>query len=843
MGSSQTSQYRAIILPSGQLKILSNAQQNTIVRYGLFYDNWKELRNFSELGLQADGKYLSKAPLYPGEMTVKTRISLNGTTANMTIEVTPSRTISANSSHINIRFDDAFWAGSNFTAGSWGTTFPRRLDQTTQSFGRTASNFIVANPNGLTVNVGLVGTHGYALRDSRPANVGWELRAQESGGAWPAWVTKTYVVNISPNIAMELGPDAPVTVTPSASWVPLDHKLRILAGSALDWSQPNPQPAGSSGWLKANTNGRFYFENNPNSPVKFFGTNISGSAIFLDPTVIDSMVDQLWKLGYNSVRLHHMDESLITGSPNSTTLNPFYLTRFHYFVEALRRKGMYVAIDLNSRRIPRPNEILSGSLNLAEYKLLTLCHTGARQNLLTYSLNLFNSVSPFTGRMLKDEPTVAWVDIVNEQTPLTFPRGSLRSEVFDLLEAASGRPWGITTDEDARTADMLQGQLYDWMKTQLRNNGVKALFTMLNQGEHNAFSRTRKRMDFQTIHYYYAHPRWLQNWWELPFSQTATPPLKMMQDYGRNAASRIHKKPLVVEESDAVAPSPYRGEWGLILGAMGAVQQWDAIWRFGYTDRIQFFDELQPTFFLQTLTDPAGLATERAVKALFHRGDLVASEAPTLIYVPEATAGFGDNRHVPLAKNGSLYTPMALSHTNGESSPGTPIMDGISRRADNSVVADLYGLSLRINTANTCGIIDNPTPGPVSAGRLTATLEKARASLWVSSIDGLPLASSRRMLMVHLPEVQNLGTTWTGYERSHVTSLGTLPHLVRDASALVRFSTPRGFTGRVFRLDMEGRRVAVVPIHVNKSTGEMMFTLTTRNPQDGKATIFYEIVT
>ena len=838
-----TSPYRAVITNSGQIRLLYDGQQNLTMRYGLFYDGWNELRGFSELGIQPDGSYLSKAPMYPGEMTISTSVFVNGNSVQLTIRATPNRNLTSNSSHICFRFDDMFWADSNFAGGSWNAVFPRRLDQTINAWNQQASSFVTSSPRGITLTAALNNTYSYTFQDSRVYNAGYELRAQETSGTWAAGTTKTYVVTLTPNVPMIIGPDQSVVVFPNADWVPLDHKLNIQSGSALDWSRTNPPVAGSSGWVKADSNGNFYFENQPNVPVKFFGTNISGSGIFMDPTVTDLLLTQLSRMGYNAIRLHHFDAILTDSTQaNSLTFDPFFLERLHGFIQAARLRGFYIAIDLLSARMPRDNEVLPGRVWLQEYKMLLLGNTTARQHQLQYSLNLLNSISPYTGRKIKDEPAVAWIDLVNELPPICYPRGSLRPECFDALEAVSGRPWGVTTDEDARTVDLLQGLYHDWTKTQLRNNGTKALFTSMNIEERNAFSVARGRMDYMSSNsHYFAHPEWIGSLWGLPWYQWPLPPVMYAQRWGMLAAARVHGKPYLIEETDAVVPQPYRGEYGLIMGAVASVQKWNAIFRFGYTDRESYLTTLIPSQNFISVSDPPTLAADRAIKALFQRGDLNVTDAPTVIKIPAAQAGMGDNREIPLVKNGAFLKPLALSNTVGVTNPATPILDGISRRPDDSVVVDYFRQNTLISTPNTCAIISNPAADLV-AGRLTATIEKARASVWVTSVDGLPIGSSRRMVLVHLTEIQNSGTTWANLERTIVTSLGTLPHLARDGKATVKLTIPNGYTAKVFRLDESGRRLNTVVISSNRGNGTITFQATTRNPADGLATIYYEIV-
>lgn len=833
------SDYKTLITDGGELRLLRTGQPVLRLRFGLFYDNWQELRAY-DVGPNLDGSWSSKGSLGTGEMNIRSTVSVIGNMARLTMQVTPTRTLQANSSHVNIRFDEGFWADSTFNAGSYATVFPRLLTQTVSSFGKKSGQFQITNPNGLAVTLALPSSYDFVLRDSRSYGVGFELRTQLSSGTWNAGSTKTYVIDFAPNSAMPIGPNQPITVNAGADWSPVDHKLTIQRGSALDWSTPNPLPAGSKGFIKASADGKFYAENDPSKPIKFFGTNINGSACFLSNDVHDRLADELWRMGYNLVRLHHFDYLLLSPeAPNSTTFHPLHLERFHYFIDALRRRGIYTTIDLYSLRSPRPNEILPGTVSTLEYKMLLLVDPTARSNWQTYSLNLLNSVSPYTGRKLKDEPAMAMIQLVNEQVPLSYPKGSMRPEVFTKLEAVTGRPWTVNTDADGRTCDQLVSNQYDWMKNMLRSNGVKALLSIQNVGYENASSGVKSKIDFQDQHFYYSHPQWLGTNWSVPVSMLPNPVLKETTYMGLFSGSRIHNKPFFVGEHDAVAPSPFRGEYGLTMGALASVQKWDAMLRFGYTDRIQYLDSVLPTQWFVTLSDPAGMATERAIKALFHRGDLQVTDATSVVHVPYNSAGLNDNRHVPLFNNGALLKPFAMSNTSGSSTLATPIVNGISARPDGSVVADLFQQSLKINTPATCGVIANP--GALqTAGRLQVFLNDARASVWASSVDGQPLINSKRILVVHLTEVQNSGTTWSGDERTVVTDMGTLPHIAKNGTANLTLTMQNPAMARVYRLDESGRRIAAVPVVKTLST--ISFTATTRNPSNGQATFYYEVV-
>lgn len=830
--------YRVVIDEGGQFKLLCNAQQVQSLRFGLFYDNWKEL-NLVGQGKLADGSFQAKGSLGSGDMNVNTQVTFVGSTARFTIRATPTRTLTADSAHLNIRFDPAFWAEARFTAGSWSTIFPRRLDSSVYKTD-TVNSWNAKTPGNFQLSFNIPAPAKYALKDSRIYNVGFEMRAMETNGTWPANQTKTYVIDITPNVAMPIGTDQPVQLSANSDWIPLTNFTSISPGSALDWSKPNVPEAGSQGWLKTSANGKFYFENDPTQTVRFYGTNLAGYACYLNRGEADWVANELAKHGYNAVRLHHFDYLLTSPTaPNSTTLDADQMDRLCYLLYALKKKGIYITLDLYTLREPKNNEIISGTVPQHEYKAMLLYSSAARNNWLQFSMNLLNYTNPYTGLKLKDDPAIAWVSMVNENSPLWLKPGSVRPEIQNGLNTAAGGTWDVLSDVGARKAMDVAGSMYDWMKTQLRNGGVKALFTMMNAGENTAMTRIRSKFDFVDDHVYYATPVYLGTRFLVPYTQPSVPPMARLMDFGRYAAARIVNKPFTATEADAVAPNPYRGEFGLVMGAVASVQQWDGIWRFGFSDRPERWRTVGPIDAFCTLTDPGNFASEKALIALFLRGDLTATDAPTIINVPFDSTGLSELKEVPLVKNGALLKPIAFSHSLGVSSPATPILDGMSVRPDGSVVADLFQQSLRINTPRTVGVV--ATPGvPLQAGRMMVTIDKARASVWATSLDGLEIGSSRRILVAHLTEVQNTGTYWTGVQRETVTSMGGLPHLVRDGSASIKLSVSYPSSAKVYRLDMAGRRVAQVPL--TKSFSDITFTATTLNPNDGKATIFYEVV-
>lgn len=833
-----SSDYQAIITEGGELKLLANAQQVMQLRFGLFYDGWRSI-NQSAVGRQADGSYLSRAALSPGDLNISTTVAPNGYGARFTIRATPTRNLLANAAHLNFRLEPTFWAGATAIAGSQTLIFPRRTDETFYKSG-TTDRFSVQTPSGFKVSMQTSGSGSFAIRDSRPY-VGFEIRAMDGGNfTWYSGSTRTYVVDVTPNVSMPFGPDQPVSVVQNSDWIPLTHMLRVSPGSALDWSKPNPTYAGSKGWLKANSSGRFYFESEPNVPVRFYGTNITSAGCFPSQAEADAIATELARRGYNAVRFNHADMYLVAQyANNSTTLDPWWVDRFMYLIEALKRKGIYIHLELYSFRKTKADEIYAGTgLSYGEYKAALLCNDAVRQNYLTFSRNLLDTFNPYAGKKLKDDPGIAWIGLVNENNPIWIKPEHIRAELLNQLSAAAGQAWDVTTDAGARRADELLTAEYEFLKAELRSFGVKSLFSMA-QGEQSALSRTHSRLDFVDNHVYYAFPGWLGTPYHSGFTQEGVPPIARIQDLGRASAARIHGKPYTVSEWDGATPNAFRGEMGLLMGAVASIQQWDAVYRYTFIDRMERFNNLNKAEVFCTITDPSSIATDRALTALYLRGDLAYSDPHKVIYVAADTAGLSELKHVPIVTNAALRIPMSRSNSVGETLPGTPILDGISQSTNGAVYADLFSQVLKVNTPRTCGV--TASPGLThTAGRLSVKFQKSRGSVWATSLDGLELGSSKRILLTHLTEIQNAGTTWTGVERRTVTHFGNLPHLARDGSATVTITGLNLATARAFRLDMSGRRIAQV--YLSKATGGAAVTVSTKNPADGTATIFYEIV-
>lgn len=820
-----------IIQSDGSVKALYESQAVVTTQFWLFHTNHTRVDTWETLG-NGTSTFQRRGNLNPGTVTTSTQVSNNANGTTITMQATPSREVLSNSDHMNIMFDEAFWAGATFSDGIQSFTFSPNF---TQGFARTGwgKTFTITRPDGFRLTITTPQNVIYGAQDSRGYHLGFELRFDSRNGTWPANTTKTYGATFKYTNASTTTPDAQVVIGEGNDWRPLQQSMSVMAGSALDWQDKFAPIAGSKGWLTVNSSGKFVFPSATTQPLRFYGANLAHYACFGSHNQSKALADNLARLGYNAVRLHHIDAILTNANGNnSTTIDPVRMEELNYLINELKKRGIYISIDLHSIRKPRQNEIISGYVNENDYKALLLVSPAARQNLLTYATNLLNTHNPYTGLKWKDDPAIAWISIGNENTPfwMRWPR----SDIKTMLDNAVGGNWNPTTELGSKAAVNLASDTAEYFATQLRGIGVRSLFTNMNAGFERALAIGRSELDYVDNHMYFAHP----NGFTVPLTQNSRTPLRKVEEIGWFASSRLKGKAFTVTEFDGVSPNQFRAEYGLMVGAMGVVQQWDGMWRFQFADNMDRALNLQAMGLFSLAGDPLNMATERAIVAMFLRGDLTNPDAPYNIANPFATANQNEIREEAIVRQSILTKAMA--QINGSGSNGTGVVyTGQSSTPNGQVTADLNNLNLKISTSNTASVIGSEG-STMTTTALTAKFTKSRASIYLTTVDKKPLASSRRMLLAHLTDVQNSGATFTGKERDTLTSWGTLPHLVKVGTAEVTVQVQYPDYMKVYRLDLAGRRLSTVPF--SKLTRAIKFDISTRDPQNGNGVIYYELV-
>jgi hypothetical protein len=228
--------------------------------------------------------------------------------------------------------------------------------------------------------------------------------------------------------------DVVVTAAPNpdvASWVPFhesddtDGWLKvptsptIAAKSALDFSFLVPAPAGGSGFVQAKE-GRLTWEKG--GRAVFHGVSLLPPTAFLEKDRADQLADRLARSGINLVRIGDLDtalgpdRSLFDDTRDDTKeFDPGSLNRLDHLIAALKSRGIYVALELQSNRRFRDDDgvTVPGLLPPGGGPAVMFDPVLSKLSLQT-ARALVGRVNSETGLALKDEPALAWVTLLGE---------------------------------------------------------------------------------------------------------------------------------------------------------------------------------------------------------------------------------------------------------------------------------------------------------------------------------------------------------------------------------------------------------------------------------------------
>lgn len=857
----------AYVSRTGEVTVRRADGEGTVatLRPGMFETTWQYRGVSAPAGAGDQGAGIIRAAGGKSPVRVKGEVRPEGGLLRCRYELTPEGPVSVNSVHVSVNLPVAPWVGARVST-------PGGPDGTVPAMAKTVA--LASNPRELTLEKGAMRVRVQAegqpvmLQDNRVFSGGeLEIRVGKQSGEGRAWAaSQTEVIAFS----LELGgpvtveKEAPVTLTAGADWIPLDLKLDITPGSALDLSALNDAPAGKYGRVVARPHGHFGFER-AKGPVRFYGANLCFSANYLEKADADRLAERLARIGYNTVRIHHFERDLVDPkAKDSLTFRADNLDRLDYLLAALKKRGIYIKTDLFISRPVRPDEAPGDN-----FKMAVLVSDKARRNWEAFSGKLLRHVNPYTGMAWKDDPAVAFLSVVNEPNGLNY-LGSLKGELKGLFEAewrrwlaeryktdsALAAAWGDpkatlaaplppNADNTARGHDVaafitaLHERTYDRMARFLREEAsTHALLTYLNGWtETPAFMALRTRFDWVDNHFYWDHPSFLEGDWRLP-SQGGSGGGSAIAAGGTGpdhvAATRLWGKPFSVSEFNYSSPNPYRAEGGLLMGAASALQDWDAVWRFAYAHSREAALAPHALNYFDMASDPAGLSSDYAAVLLFRRGDLGPAPKPDVVTSPRADLLRGTADPIPTRRVWDEVLGRQVTEP-GRPSPSTTLSRPVG--APEAVTLEPDRGILKIAASRFAGVVA-PAGNTVTAGPLTAKVEGARAVVWTASLDGQPLDRSRRLLLAHVTDVQNTGIRYSGPDRRVLLDWGGLPHLVRAGTARVSLACAAPDRLRAWRLDTSGKRLTTLPVRVEGSRA--VLDLTTRG-EDGKATLYYEI--
>ena len=669
---------------------------------------------------------------------------------------------------------------------------------------------------------------------------------------------------------------AGLTVKKSKDWMPFHDSQKIEKGSILDLSGTLDAPAGKYGFVKA-AGENFEFEKCPGQPVRFWGTNICLTAQFASDEFLECFLNQLAAQGCNILRLHHFDRYLVKDSAKPAELDPERMRRLDYLLAEAAKRGIYLTLDFYTLR-PLPG------MNLTDSKLRFYFDPEARQNFLDFAAALMDHRNSYTGVKWKDDPAVAFINLVNESTVSFLIRRAspeLKKRVDALFrEHAKKETWNITKENRenlfGRFLRARAASAYMEMSSALRKAGVRTPFSDQNFHENPSVTLTRRLYDYADMHFYWIHPTYLANNWGAPYSVAAGSSIPAgaggMNWMFRN---RLSGKPFTVTEWNYCYPNQFVAEGAFLVGAYGALQNYSGMTQFAYAHDPRVFENKVPLGPFDYGGNPVVRLGMRAGAFFFLRGDIASSAINVPFYQPEdfwKYPGFVQadvTRTLGLiVRTGTVFHPdyadmRGLIYSRGIPVPGSrvpaiyagnekSVLDELARH--DVVPAKCFDFSKGIFRSSTgelslnkkSGTFQAVTPrseafilpaGYTGTGNF-AVMEnrKSFGAFLVSSMDRLPLMESRRILILHLTDVKNEGAVFREPEMATLEKSGSAALLLRRGEAVLQIRRP--FDGKLFACDITGCRLFEIP--PRKNGGQTFYQLKT---DSGKgAVLAYELI-
>lgn len=225
-------------------------------------------------------------------------------------------------------------------------------------------------------------------------------------------------MNVLPRFLVAL-PVSALTFLGHAAPVPFPLDWAALSNSVVDLRGWLDAPAGKHGFVRERDG---HLATEDGKRFRIWGVNLCGPDCFPTHEQAVAQADALARLGFNCVRLHHLDSTwsvLFDKSRKDTRqLDETALERLDFLVAELKKRGIYVNVNLNVGRAFKEGDGVRDFARLgfgksATYfnpRLIELQHEYARQ-LLTHS-------NRYTGLEYRHDPAVATVEIVNENSIL-----------------------------------------------------------------------------------------------------------------------------------------------------------------------------------------------------------------------------------------------------------------------------------------------------------------------------------------------------------------------------------------------------------------------------------------
>lgn len=219
-------------------------------------------------------------------------------------------------------------------------------------------------------------------------------------------------------------------------------------GTVIDMSGLNAKPAGSHGQIIVR-DGHFV-ESNTGKRVKFLATNTTAWHNFPDKADAQKVAARMAKFGINIVRLHHMDNRWDINSGSSIwkldpkgalVIDEKQLDKLDYFIAQLKAQGIYVNLNLKVSKMLSEADGFPASIKdikAGYHKGVDKFDQHMIEHQKNYARQMLTHVNPYTGLEYRKDPTLAIVEINNENGLLGGSWGGIGKGLNNFPEPFAG---------------------------------------------------------------------------------------------------------------------------------------------------------------------------------------------------------------------------------------------------------------------------------------------------------------------------------------------------------------------------------------------------------------------
>ncbi len=667
-------------------------------------------------------------------------------------------------------------------------------------------------------------------------------------GSYKGWIVSLCTVFLLHAIvcAQSDGPLKPFTI---------DH--RAGSNSLIDLSFLLDAPAGKNGFIRVE---KGHLVKPDGKRIRFWGVNLtdwSRGSVMVPPKEDAPMwAATLARFGVNCVRLHFLDldapRGLIDRTRSDTReLDPQQLDREDFFIAELKKRGIYVNVNLNVGRSYKAGDGVRDWDKIRWAKGLTLFDARLIELQKEYAKELLTHRNPYTKTEYRNDPGVAIVEIVNENaiyvgfrapTPYyddaltkiynAWLREKLSPErlraLRTLARISDDQPIPRLKTAEIATAPRerfctelsffmeLESNYFRDMKTYLKETvGVKAPIVATADHSHSGSSypllASTSLLDIVDGHTYWQHPgpRGIPNTPMVndPFNSTVV-------ELSRTAFA---EKPYTVSEVNHPYPNEWASEGIPILASYASFQDWDAV--FWYTFEPKVSSEWKPYVAdpFDISHDPVKMPQLAAGALIFLRADV--SAARETVERSLSQEQLYESARLPASER-PYFTPgfplsIPLQHGSrirslgGEATTKFPVVKANPIVSDTGELAwylspDQKGL-VTLQSARSQALIGYINEDHKGLTNLSAAVSNHFCSLVLNSVDSRPISKSSRMLLTAGARVVNTDLKWNE-NHTALAAWGGSPTMIEPVTGkLVLRNLEKALEVRVTVLDGAGR--------------------------------------